>query len=182
MSIISALVAKQPDIVLAEYTTYKGNFISASRLILQKIKQNTIGVIKSGIRKFYFVSAERVTYMCLVEDIPEETAFGFLHDLKSQVIESKYPQDSLARMNAYGLKNVESEISELIEYFNVHPVTTRSGQPIEEFRNLSNIISESLNKFLDKEITLIVQSNKDNEPLPYGKALNSIVSSLYNLN
>ena len=178
MSFINAIVAKSPDIVLAEYTTYQGNFSQVSRLILQKIQPNTIGVIKSGIKKFFFVCEEKIIYLCLVEEMPEETAFGFLHDLKTQVLESKYSYEALMRMNAYELKSIETDIADLMDYFNIHPVTTRAGQPIEDFRNITNIVSENINKFLNKEIVLTVHLNKDNEPIAYGKTLNTLVCYL----
>ena len=39
MSILYALVAREPDKVLSDYTEYSGNFQQISRIILQKIKQ-----------------------------------------------------------------------------------------------------------------------------------------------
>jgi hypothetical protein len=41
MSIILSIIAKQPDNVLCEYTDYSGNFQQVSRLVLQKVNQNT---------------------------------------------------------------------------------------------------------------------------------------------
>ena len=40
MSIIYSLVAKNPDVVLTEYTEYKGNFQQISRIVMRKMKKN----------------------------------------------------------------------------------------------------------------------------------------------
>lgn len=46
MSFIYSLIARDPDIVLCEYTEYTGNFMQIARLILQKgVKQNTKYII-----------------------------------------------------------------------------------------------------------------------------------------
>jgi hypothetical protein len=41
MSIIYSLIAKNSDIVLCEYTEYKGNFQQISRVVMRKMKKNT---------------------------------------------------------------------------------------------------------------------------------------------
>lgn len=41
MSILYALIAKEPDVVLCEYTDYSGNFQQITRIILRKIKKES---------------------------------------------------------------------------------------------------------------------------------------------
>ena len=45
MLIIYALIAKNDDQVLCEYTEYKGNFEQISRTILRKKQKNSRGVL-----------------------------------------------------------------------------------------------------------------------------------------
>jgi hypothetical protein len=159
MSFINVIISKSPDIVVAEYTNFQGNFSQISRLVLQKIKSNSIGIIKSGQRKFYFVCEDKVIYLCLIEDFPDDIIFGFLHDLKTQVVESKLSYDNIMKMNAFGLKNLEPEIAELIEYYICRPISTRSGQSISDFKDINNLIEEDLNVYLQREVQLSVIMN-----------------------
>ena len=47
MSIVYSLVARQPDVVLCEYSEHQGNFIQISRIVLQKaVKPETKQIIK----------------------------------------------------------------------------------------------------------------------------------------
>jgi hypothetical protein len=41
MSIVYALVARSPDIVLSEFTEFSGNFEQNTRLLLKNIRKNT---------------------------------------------------------------------------------------------------------------------------------------------
>lgn len=41
MSILYALIAKEPDVVLCEYTDYSGNFQQITRILLRKIKKES---------------------------------------------------------------------------------------------------------------------------------------------
>ena len=45
MSIIYAMIAKNDDQVLCEFTEYKGNFEQISRTILRKIQKNSRGAL-----------------------------------------------------------------------------------------------------------------------------------------
>jgi len=160
MSFISVIVAKTPDIVLCEYTSFQGNFSQVSRLVLQKIQPNSIGIIKNLNKKFIYVCEDKLIYMCFVEEISDEVAFCFLHDLKTITVESKYSYEVLMRKNAYDLNNLDNEIIELIDYYSSNPISSKEGQSIDEFKIVPTV-NESINKFLNKEVIVTVQSNQD---------------------
>jgi hypothetical protein len=45
MSFIYSFIARDPDIVLCEYTDYNGNFMQITRMVLLKIKKNAKYII-----------------------------------------------------------------------------------------------------------------------------------------
>jgi hypothetical protein len=45
MSLIHALIAREPDVVLCEHSEYTGNFLQISRLVLQKTKPDSTASI-----------------------------------------------------------------------------------------------------------------------------------------
>ncbi len=175
MSFISVIVAKIPDIVLCEYTSFQGNFSQVSRLVLQKIQPNSIGIIKNINKKFIYVCEDKLIYMCFVEDISDEVAFCFLHDLKTITVESKYSYEVIMRKNAYDLNNLDNEIIELIDYYSSNPISSKEGQSIDEFK-ITPTVNESINKFLNKEVIVTVQSNQDVQH-SLGKNLSSLATS-----
>lgn len=178
MSFISSLIAKSEDTVLAEFTEFQGNFQQISRYILQKIQPNTTGIIKSGIKKFFFVNENGITIMCLTEDISNEVAFAFLFDVKTALL-SKFKFDEVMRVNAYGLKIFESEMSELMEYFQIQPSMTKSGSLVDDFKYQTNCIQENLTKFLNKEVTLTVKTSQEADKFNFGTNLNNLVRKHY---
>lgn len=54
MSIFYALIAKNYDLILSEYTDYTGNFQQITRMLLYKIKMNIKNIIIIVITFFIF--------------------------------------------------------------------------------------------------------------------------------
>lgn len=161
MSFISSLVARSSDIILVEYTDCTGNHQQISRYILQKVGKNTTGIIKSGIKKFNYLNDDGITYLCLTEDISNEVCFAFLNDLKKLIL-SKYTIQDLKALNGYCLKNLENEIYGLMDYFAIQPTMSQSGTLVDDYKSLeSTSVQDNLSKFIDRDITLSIQSKKE---------------------
>ena len=116
MSIIHALVARHPDIVLCEYSEHTGNFLQISRIILQKVvKTDTKQMIIYDNHKFYFINENKITYLCLVEGLNDSAAFAFLNDVKKKLIQS-YDYTQLSNYNTFQL----NEFTDVLKQFMVH--------------------------------------------------------------
>ena len=69
MSILYALISKDQDVVLTEYTEYSGNFQQITRALLRKVHTNTKYTIEYDKYKyqqdsrFHSVTAEIVIYI-----------------------------------------------------------------------------------------------------------------------
>ena len=74
MSIIYALVAKNHDQVLCEYTEYKGNFEQISRTILRKIQKNSRGVLTYD-ESYNFSYINYYSYLCYKNNSDDEKDF-----------------------------------------------------------------------------------------------------------
>jgi len=176
MSFISSLVAKSSDCVLAEYTDCTGNHQQISRYILQKVDKNSTGIIKSGIKKFHYTNEEGITYLCLTEDISNDVCFAFLDDMKKIVLSKSSIQDIKA-LNGYGLKHLESEMYDLMDYYSIQPQTTKTGSLVDDFKEVENSsVQDTLQKFIDKEITLTINNKKDESNLNFEQNINNFVS------
>lgn len=172
-----SLIAKSSDCVLAEHTDYNGNFQQISRFILPKIQNDTKGIIKSGIRKFVYFNEDGVTFMCLTEEISNEVSYAFLYDLKKSLF-GKYNMEEVETMNAFGLKSMESEMTDLMEYFAIQPSMTKSGSLVDDYKAFDDCSQELLTKFINRDISLQVITKKDDENLNFENNINNIVRKI----
>ena len=145
-----------------------------SKNILQKIQNDTTGIIKSGLRKFVYFNEDGLNFMCLTEEISNEVSFAFLYDLKKSLF-TKYNIQEVESMNAFGLKSMESEMTDLMEYFAIQPSMTKSGSLVEDFKAFDNCSQEILSKFIGRDISLQVNTKKDDENLNFENNINNIV-------
>ena len=115
MSIILSLIARSPDIVLSEYYELSGNFPPISRIILQKLKPNCKYSIDYDKYKFHYINENKITYLCLCDQMSDNTAFAFLADIKKKLLQS-YEIENILSLNAFQLK----EFSEVLKQFMVN--------------------------------------------------------------
>ena len=103
MSIVYALIAKFPDIVLSEYSEYKGNFMQIIRIFLKKIPQiSQLLEISYDNYILSSISDNNLIFFCLTENLPSNLIYFFLSDLKFKIYE-KYNQNEILKMSAYQL-------------------------------------------------------------------------------
>lgn len=120
MSIIYALVAKNDEQVLCEYTEYKGNFEQISRTILRKIQKNSRGGLTyDESYNFSYINENNLTYLSMSDaKYPNEFIFSYLEDIQSKVKE-KYTQTQIDEALSYSF-NIEFKdvLKGKLEYYN----------------------------------------------------------------
>ena len=181
MSIINTIIAYPKDKILFEYSNYKGNFVQASRLIIERIPDNTLGYVTSGNRTFFYLSYRGIISMCLTEDLSKEHSLSYLYDIKNGILETKFPNGDLSNIPENGLK-VESEIKDLISYYIMKPHTARcDNQSVSQFGHCE-CDSSSLSEFINKDYYLTVQPKEDTDIITHNINFNTIVSNYDILN
>jgi vesicle-associated membrane protein 7 len=116
MSIITSLIAKHPDVVLCEYSDFTGNFKQITRIILQRLKPNCKYSIDYDKYKLFYINENKITYLCLTEDISSSTAFSFLEDLKKKILKT-YKNEELLNFKADELNGFTDELKSLMVYY-----------------------------------------------------------------
>lgn len=120
MSIIYALVAKNDDQVLCEYTEYKGNFEQISRTILRKIQKNSRGGLTyDESYNFSYINENNLTYLSMSDaKYPNEFIFSYLEDIQSKFKE-KYTQTQIDEALSYSLNTEFKDVLKgKLEYYN----------------------------------------------------------------
>ena len=157
MSILYALIAKNLDIVLCEYSEYNGNFQQITRMLLRKVQQNRRFTIEYDNYKYHYINQDNITYLCMTSNFPEDTAFGFLIDVQKQFIES-YDYDKILSATSYLLESFQDKLKRLIDYYNKCPQKTQTGQIIKDLLDAKSTAVENIEKLIsrDQKMNIIV--------------------------
>jgi hypothetical protein len=114
MSIIHAIVARHPDIVLSEHTEHAGNFLLISRVVLQKaVKPDTKQSLIYDNHKYIYINENKITYLCLVEGMNDNTAFAFLNDVKKKLLQT-YDYNTLFTYSSFQLNEFNNTIKKFM--------------------------------------------------------------------
>ena len=171
MSIFYALIAKNYDLILSEYTDYTGNFQQITRILLYKlkligqIKENSLFCIPYDNYQYNYIITDDLLYLCMSYkdnmNISQKNylnenilIYAFLFDLRKFFL-TQYNFEDIQKSKSYEYQDFDNSIHLLLEYYNERPSFTKSGLPVYNFINDDkNIIIENLNKYFNSDETL----------------------------
>ena len=122
MSVIYALVAKEPDIVLCEETSYQGNFSDlAVKLLAKSQGKPRVTFVKDGY-KFHLLNTDGI--ICLVfsiDNYEENLAFEFLDTINKRFID-KYTKEEIDSATKDSMKDTFNPVlkEEISNYNNTY--------------------------------------------------------------
>ena len=180
MSILYALIAKNFELILSEYTEYTGNFQQITRMLLYKIKLNFKKFNNQNNNSIYRIIYDNYIYSYLIKDnliflcmsfngeinynntsmnfsindnsnINQNIICAFLFDVNKFFITQYTPQE-IDKFKSYELQEFDKTINLLMNYYNAKPNFTKSGLPIDSIMNEEdNIIIDNINKYFDTD-------------------------------
>ena len=171
MSILYALIAKNYDLILTEYTDYTGNFQQITRIFLYKLKLNNEKKTKNIFSIQYdnyiynYIMKDNLLFLCMsfkynnnnsqIDSLNDNILiYAFLFDL-IKFFFAEYNLIEIEKSKSYEYQDFDNTIQLLIEYYNTRPAFTKSGVPVYNFINEDkNIIIENLNKYFNSDETL----------------------------
>ena len=159
MSIIYALVAKNDEQVLCEYTEYKGNFEQISRTILRKIQKNSRGGLTyDESYNFSYINENNLTYLSMSDaKYPNEFIFSYLEDIQSKVKE-KYTQTQIDEALSYSFNTEFKDVLKgKLEYYN-----NKSEKSKDSINKLKESIVETKGVLLNSQDILGQRGDKVN--------------------
>ena len=178
MSIFYALIAKNYDLILSEYTDYTGNFQQITRILLYKFKSKEQNIthntycIQYDNYLYNFIIKDNIIFLCISFmdnsnnfplNSPDENIliYAFLYDLQKFFF-TQYNIIEIEKSKSYEYQEFDNTIQLLIEYYNERPKFTKSGLPVYNFINEDKkIIIENLNRYfnIDETINMTVFQN-----------------------
>lgn len=180
MSIFYALISKNYEIILSEYTEYTGNFQQITRILLYKIKanhcnnENNQGIYRIQYDNNYlfnYIIKDNLIFLCMSfnnignnynnvsinysindnNNFNQKLICAFLLDVKN-FFYTEYTPLEIDKFKSYEIQEFDKTINSLMNYYNAKPNFTKSGLPIEHIINQKeNINIDNINKYFDPD-------------------------------
>jgi len=165
MSILYALIAKNFDLILTEYTEYTGNFQQISRILLYKIKinynknniENSKGLYSikyDNNYEFNYLITDNLLFLCMAftdndikyNNAPIKYSINDNNNINQNLIwaflfdvkkffYTEYTSLEIDKFKSYELQEFEKTLNLLMNYYNAKPNFTKSGLPIDNIMN-----------------------------------------------
>ena len=181
MSIFYALISKNFNIILSEYTNHTGNFQQITRILLYKLKNkyNKIGIIRYNKYIYSYITEKKLIYLCISDNQDDDInindniylqikkkeiniIFSFLEDIK-KYFNHRYNTIRIEQMKSYEIQEFDKIISNLMDYYNKNPDLNKRGIPIENFLSKNDSLKiDNINNYLDSYeiINIIIIKNE----------------------
>lgn len=167
MSLFYALISKNYDNILSEYTSHTGNFQQITRILLFKLKSNhnnidKIGVINYNKYVYSYIIDQNIIYLCLSHNLTNEENisidsrfnndyelyFAFLDDIK-KYFNAEFSQLEIEKLKSYEIPEFDKTLNLLMNYYNERPTISKSGLYISSILENKNVKVENINNYLD---------------------------------
>ena len=104
MPIYYALVAKRDGVVLADFTSYQGNFQEYAQKLMERIQENTMKTFELEEFFFHYINDNGLSVLCMTDKkFNRKQAFAFLQDVKKALLEY-YTQRDITNAGQFGLR------------------------------------------------------------------------------
>ena len=95
MPIFYALIAKHDNTILADYSSYQGNFQNYAARLMERIQENTMKTFELEEYYFHYINDLGVSVLCMTDKrFERKKAFAFLQDTKKALLE--YYKDNMS--------------------------------------------------------------------------------------
>ena len=181
MSILYALISKNYNIILTEYTDHTGNFQQITRILLYKLKNNycKIGIIRYDKYIYSYITQDNLIFLCMSNNLDEDITINdniylqirqkeinviisFLSDIKQRFL-SKYNKAKIEQMKAYEIIEFSQTINSLMNYYNNKQNFIENNNSFKTNINEYNQLRiDNISNYLDShEIINIIIINND---------------------
>lgn len=163
MPILYTLISKGTT-VLVEYASKSGNFITVSRVILERIPQEeSKRSYEYDEFMFHFMIQDGITYLCMSDkSFPRRICFTFLEDIKNNFL-ARYNFQQIQGATAFGLNQDFSGILiQRMNYYSHDPSADQISQAKHQIEATKAIMVENIDKLLERaeKIDLLVQDTE----------------------
>jgi len=163
MPIIYSVVARG-TIILAEFSTAKGNFAQVTRRILEKIPTGSSSKMSYVYDRhiFHYMVEDSITFLCMAdEQFGRRLPFLFLEDLRTQFKASYGDRGKNAL--AYGMNEDFSRVMQnKMDFYSNNPNADKISKVGREIDEVKTVMVQNIEKMLDRgeRIELLVDKTE----------------------
>ena len=153
MTIFYALLAKQKNIVLAEYTEYSGNFQQYTMQLMSRIESDTKKTFELEEFFFHYINEDGLTVLCMSDkNVQKKVPFAFMQDLRKTLLNT-YSARDIENAKAYQLSTFTDKIREKMGMYNNNPVAVneKTDELFKELSGLKDSMVENLDKLIERD-------------------------------
>jgi len=184
MPIIYTVVARG-NVLLAEYSTAKGNFDQVTRRILEKIPTEHDSKMSYVYDRhiFHYVVADGITFLCMTdEEFGRRLPFSYLEDLHSR-FKSSYGERGRTAV-AYAMNQDFSRVmSTLVDYYSNNPNADKISKVKGDVDEVKNVMVQNIEKVLERgeRIELLVNKTEtlSNNAFKFKKSSTALKRSMW---
>jgi len=164
MPIIYSVVARG-TVVLAEFSSARGNFDQVARKILEKIPTSANSKMSYVYERhiFHYMVDSGLTYLCMAdEEFGRRVPFMYLEDLKSR-FKSAYGDRGKTAL-AFGMNEDFSRVMKnLMDYYSNNPNADKISTLKGEVDEVKNVMVQNIEKVLERgeRIELLVDKTEE---------------------
>eukprot|EP00826_Nyctotherus_ovalis_P034159 TRINITY_DN2804_c0_g1_i6.p1 TRINITY_DN2804_c0_g1~~TRINITY_DN2804_c0_g1_i6.p1 ORF type:complete len:146 (+),score=4.44 TRINITY_DN2804_c0_g1_i6:77-514(+) len=116
MPIQYALIAKDKDTILAEYTDYSGNFQQLVRQLMAKLRPSAKQTFEAGNTSFHCLADGKLVFICMTDAAMKKAkAYKFLEEIKKRFYDT-YQQDQISTAISFGLPFAEQLRASMVRF------------------------------------------------------------------
>jgi len=164
MPIIYSIVSRA-TVVLAEYTSAKGNFDQVTRRILEKIPTTHDSKMSYVYDRhiFHYIVFDGLIFLCMADqDFGRRIPFSFLEDLKNRFKSTYGERGRLAA--AYSMNEDFSRVMKnLMDYYSLDPSADKISNVKEEIDEVKTVMQTNIERVLERgeKIELLVDKTEN---------------------
>ena len=118
------------------------------------------------------------TYLLLDEkEVNDVDAFSFLNEVRNEILK-KYSIDDLKLFSAFQFSNGTEILKKYLNYYNSHPVITKTGEIISDLNCAKDAIIENVEKILERDNKMDLVVKKSAELQKFSENINSITKTI----
>ena len=118
------------------------------------------------------------TYLLLDEkEVNDVDAFSFLNEVRNEILK-KYSIDDLKLFSAFQFSNGTEILKKYLNYYNSHPVITKTGEIISDLNCAKDAIIENVEKILERDNKMDLVVKKSVELQKFSENINNITKTI----
>ena len=129
--------------------------------------------------KIQYIYENSIIILLLSESVKNDDAFSFLNEVKNVILKN-FSLDELMNTNGLQLEKGSEILKKKMGYYNSHPITTSTGEIIENLNLAKDAMIENVEALLERDDKIDIIAKKSDDLKDYSNNISNIVENIRN--